>query len=260
VLGTELAAGLQIHPRTARRLLHKLVQEQYATSTPRRYRHGPVYALSPRLIGLAAQAIHCLPLTIAADRPLADLHEQLGRPVFIATPSYRHVVVVHNRGAPPRRWELLPAHASAAGKVLLAHRPSWRAAVSARPLAPVSPATLTTPDQLEHEAQCILERGFATEAAEHVPDRHAVAVAIPSGSDQIPIAALTATIAPHEEASGECAAAIGHHLTLSAELICRKEQTRLRELPRLPWVGSPGDVADHGGHGVRTAHQQQVSS
>jgi DNA-binding IclR family transcriptional regulator len=182
--------------------------------------------------------------------------------VLIATPSYRHVVVVHNHGAPPRRWELLPAHASAAGKVLLAHRPSWRRAVTARPLAPVGLATLTTPDQLEREAQRIQERGFATEAAEHIPDRHAVAVAIPSGSDQIPTAALTAIIAPHEEAPGESAAAIAHHLTLCAELLCRQEQASLRELPRLPWAGSPGDVAegDHGGRCVRTSHQQEVSS
>jgi DNA-binding IclR family transcriptional regulator len=70
---SELAAGLQIRPRTARRLLHKLVQEQYATSTARRYRPGPVYAPSPRLIGLAAQAIHRLPLTIAADGLLSEL-------------------------------------------------------------------------------------------------------------------------------------------------------------------------------------------
>lgn len=60
---TELAAALQIHPRTVRRLLQKLVHEQYATATPRRHRAGLVYALSPRLIGLATRAIDRLGLT-----------------------------------------------------------------------------------------------------------------------------------------------------------------------------------------------------
>jgi DNA-binding IclR family transcriptional regulator len=224
----ELAAGLQIHPRTARRLLHKLVDEQYVTAAPRRYRAGPVYALSPKLIGLAAQALGGLPLTAAAGEVLADLHEHLGHPVFVATPSYRHVVVIHNYGASPRRWELLPARSSAAGKVLLAHRPAWRRALTDRPLAAPPP---TAPAQVERETECILERGFAIEAGEHAPDRHAVAVAIPSGPDRTPIAALTAIVAPDQTAP-ESAAAVVRRLTLTAQQLSVQEQLSLRELPR----------------------------
>jgi DNA-binding IclR family transcriptional regulator len=191
----ELAVGLQIHPRTARRLLHKLVDEQYATATPRGHRAGALYDLSPKLIGLAAHAIGGLPLTTAANRMLAALHEQLDQPVFVATPSYRHVVVVHNHGAPPHRWEFLPARTSAPGKVLLAHRPAWRQAITARSTA----ATPTTAAQIERDAKCILERGFAIEAAERPRDHHAIAVAIPASGDQPPIAALTAIVAPGQE-------------------------------------------------------------
>lgn len=246
----ELAAALQIHPRTARRLLRKLVDEEYARSTSRRYRPGPLYALSPRLVGLAAQAVGRLPLTVNAEPALADLHDQLGRPVFIATPSYRHVVVILNHGAPPRRWELLPAQTSAAGKVLLAHRPAWRQAITARPLA-ASPTTLTAPAQIEGDAECILEQGYAIAAAEHAPERHAVAVAIPPGDNQMPIAALTAILAPGQ-AAPESAAAVARHLALTAQRLCEQAQTSLREPPQLPRAGS-----DDGSETVRPAHQQE---
>jgi len=186
----ELAGAMQIHRRTAQRLLHKLVQQEYATATRRNYRAGPVYALSPRLIGLAAHAIRGLPLTAAADHLLADLHDQLGQPVFIATPSYRHVLVIHNHGTPPRRWDLLPAQTSAAGKMLLAHRPAWRHAISARTRA-ITPAAQRTSAQIERDAEHILNQGYATETApEHGRGCSALAVAIPSDDGQLPIVAL----------------------------------------------------------------------
>jgi DNA-binding IclR family transcriptional regulator len=166
--------------------------------------------------------------------------------VFVTTPSYRHVVVVHNCGAPPRRWDLLPAPSSAPGKVLLAHRPDWRRAVT----APGQAANLPMPPEIERDAERTRQRGFAIEAAEHAHGPHAVAVAIPSRDDQAPIAALTAVIAPGPD---ESAASIARRLSVTAEQLCKREQTRLRDLPRLPWAGS------HNDQDVEPTHHHEVS-
>src|SRR5689334_21747765 len=102
---TEVAEILHVHPRTARRLLAKLVEEQYATRLPRRGRFGPVYVGSPRVVALGAQAIERLPITAAAQGELGDLSRGLRLATFVAVPSYRQVVVVHGVGSGPRRWD-----------------------------------------------------------------------------------------------------------------------------------------------------------
>jgi DNA-binding IclR family transcriptional regulator len=99
-------------------------------------------------VGLAAQAIDRLPLITAAESLLADLHATLHKPVFIATPSYRHVLVLASHGGQPHRWDLLPAHASAAGKLLLAYRRAWRQGVTSDALTAHTPATLTSSARL----------------------------------------------------------------------------------------------------------------
>jgi DNA-binding IclR family transcriptional regulator len=223
----QLAAALQIHQRTARRLLRKLVDEQYVTETRRHCRAAPVYALSPRLIGLAAQAIDRLPLVTVAEPLLAELHATLGIPVFIATPSYRHVLVLVSHGGPPNRWDLLPAHASAAGKLLLAHRPAWRQAITSDALIGHTPATLTSPAELDEQAERILARGFAAETGEHFPDRDAVAVPIAT-NDQQPIAALAAVTSANPS-RGRPSPPVIRALGVTAKSIHHRQHMALRQ-------------------------------
>jgi DNA-binding IclR family transcriptional regulator len=89
--------------------------------------------------------------------------------------------------------ELLPAHATAAGKVLLAHRHRWRHSMLARPLERHTDRTLNTPAQLERVATEIRTRGYAVDDREYRPRHIAIAAPIFSGADDVPAAVAIST-------------------------------------------------------------------
>ncbi len=61
---------------------------------------------------------------------------------------------------------LLPAHATALGKVLLAHHPFAVGELAREPLASFTSATICDPDRLTRELSRIVERGWASEIGE----------------------------------------------------------------------------------------------
>ena len=83
---TQVAAELQVHPRTARRLLNRMVHDGWLT---RRDGARPTYTPTMRIVALAAQLAHRAPLVRHATEVAHDLHERLGSPVHLAIPSYR---------------------------------------------------------------------------------------------------------------------------------------------------------------------------
>ena len=91
----ELAAALGTHPRTARRLLARLVADGYAeptSDTRRRYR------ATLRLAALGRQLIAHAELPRAAAPHVAELHAHTGATAHLVIPSYRDAVcVVHCR-------------------------------------------------------------------------------------------------------------------------------------------------------------------
>ena len=126
----QVAGALKVHPRTARRLLNKLVAEGWLTRSEGRRR---IYAPTMRIVALAAQLVERDPLALAARPAVTRLHEETGLTAHLAIPSYRSTLcLVHRAGGPdarPQLRELVPVHATAAGKVLLAFREPWRADV-----------------------------------------------------------------------------------------------------------------------------------
>ena len=126
----QIAGALRVHPGTARRLLNRLVEDGWlirseAVAEPTRRR----CASSPSAAQLASRDL----LPIAA-KPIVDrLHEETGHAAHLCIPSYRSALrLVHRAGAPearPQFRELVPAHAAAAGKVLLGHRDAGRASI-----------------------------------------------------------------------------------------------------------------------------------
>src|SRR5687767_13420490 len=134
----QVAAALGVHPRTARRHLQVLSSSGWATS-----RAGLVRTYDAALRPLAAvwQHLSRHPLIRAAVPVIAEL-EGDGALVELAVPSFDEVLALrptadggwHARGLPP--------HASAAGKLLLAHRDAWRERLLARPLARFTDATI----------------------------------------------------------------------------------------------------------------------
>jgi DNA-binding IclR family transcriptional regulator len=165
----EIAGALQVHPRTARRLLNRLVADGWLTRSEGRRR---TYTPTLRIVALAAQLAARSPLTRLGESAVEALHLETGATAYLAIPSYRSalclVVSGDGGGGPHGTRELVPAHASAAGKVLLAYRHPWRESVLALPLDAVTAETITDPDALRAQAVDIRARGHAVDHGEHM--------------------------------------------------------------------------------------------
>jgi DNA-binding IclR family transcriptional regulator len=187
----QVAEALRVDARTARRLLNRLTAEGWLIRTDGRVR---TYTLSLRLVALASHFLERAPMTRAAKTVVKELHEQTGGVAHVAVPSYRSVLCLAQRaggcGARPRAGELIPAHATAAGKVLLAHRTPWRESILELPLERVTERTVVDPDAVRAECELTLERGYALDDGEYRDGIQSIA-------------------APVSDASGDVMAAVG---------------------------------------------------
>jgi DNA-binding IclR family transcriptional regulator len=189
----EVAHALQVHPRTARRLLNRLVADGYVTRTEGERR---VYRPTMRLVALAGQVVERSELAQRAAPAVERLHRETGAAAHLSVPSYRSVLCLVHRAGPasdalrPQLRELVPAHSTAAGKVLLAHRLEWRTSVLSQELERYTERTLVEPAELEREAARIRDRGLAIEDGEYRTTQRGIA-------------------APVFDASGEAVAALG---------------------------------------------------
>lgn len=189
----QVAGALRVHPRTARRLLNRLVDDGWVTRTEGRRR---IYAPTLRIVALAAHLAERSDLARAARGPVGRLHEETGAVAHLLIPSYRSALcLVHRAGGPdsrPQLRELVPAHATAGGKVLLAYRDRWRESVLAQPLEAVTERTITDPDALTAELAAIRAGGHATEDGELADGLRGVAAPVhDAGGDVAGALALT---------------------------------------------------------------------
>jgi DNA-binding IclR family transcriptional regulator len=182
----QVAATLQIHPRTARRVLVRLHDEGYLTrSNDSRRRYTP----SMRVVALAGQIAARSPLTSNALPVVAQLHEETGADVHLAVPSYTSVLcVVHADdagGARVQPRELVPTHCTATGKALLAWRQRWRDSVLGQPLEGRTSRTIVEPAALAREADETRSRGYAIEVGELEEGVSAVAAPVFVADDAV---------------------------------------------------------------------------
>jgi DNA-binding IclR family transcriptional regulator len=193
----ELADGLGVHVRTARRVLKRLESEGYVVlSDDRRRRYRPTM----RVVALAGQVVERAELTQTAVPHVAALREELGKGCHLCVPSYLSALcLVHDAGdvgsgCRPHLRELVPCHCTAAGKALLAWRESWRDAVLAEPLESFTDRTTTGPESLRRELGRTVARGYAVEDREYEPDTRGLAAPVFAGTGEA-VAAL-AVVAP----------------------------------------------------------------
>jgi DNA-binding IclR family transcriptional regulator len=187
----QLAEALGAHPRTVRRVLARLAEEEYVV-----YDSDRRYSSTMRLVALAGQVLGNSMLIKRARPYLALAHERTGAIAELLMPSYESVLCVlrvtgEGEIAGPAVQEIAPAHASAGGKVLLAARPRWRESVLGRSLEPHVDHTITDPMVLRRELNNVLANGYATEPDESRPDVMTIAAPITLGSETV--AALQVT-------------------------------------------------------------------
>jgi DNA-binding IclR family transcriptional regulator len=176
----QLAEALHAHPRTVRRVLTQLLQDEYVTVTGDGRR---TYAPTMRLVALAGQIVDGSPLARRGRPYVALARERTGASAHLLVPSYTSVLCLAHCGGTdedvrPHLRELVPAHCAAGGKVLLAWRDRWRASLLAHPLDRVTSRTVTDVRALREELDRVRREGYATEDGELQPTVRAVAAAI----------------------------------------------------------------------------------
>jgi len=216
---TQVANELQVHQRTARRLLNRMVTDGWLT---RRDGPRPTYTPTLRIVALAAQLAQRAPLVRHAIELASELQASTGDAVHLAVPSYRSAlrlvrVTGEECGAPALR-DLAPANATAGGKLLLAFREPWREVVLASPLTAVTERTLAEPLALRAELERSRERGYATEDGEYRRGVRALALPVRAGEEVV--AALAVSSADEIESLVERAERVS---AAAAELSSRLE-------------------------------------
>ena len=180
-----VAATLQIHPRTARRVLVRLHEEGYLTRSDDTRR---LYSPSMRSVALAGQIASRSPLIVRGAEFVARLHEDAGADAHLVVPSYLCALcVVHadGCGASPYPRELVPAHCTATGKALLAWRQRWRDSVLGHALERRTERTIVDRVDLALEADAARSRGYATEDGEFEDGVRAVAAPVFVGGEAV---------------------------------------------------------------------------
>ncbi|MER7490228.1 IclR family transcriptional regulator [Streptomyces sp. NPDC126497] len=166
---TEIAGELGVHKSTAFRLLGVLENRGLVTRTKDRgkYRLG---AGMLRLAGAAAVRLDISQEGVPVCRELAD---ELGETVNIAVLDDDAAVnIMQARGTASvtaQDWlgRRTPLHATAGGKVFLAHLPpAVREGHLVRPLRRFTEGTVTTAPELRAELETVVERGYATTLGE----------------------------------------------------------------------------------------------
>jgi DNA-binding IclR family transcriptional regulator len=221
----EVAHELQVHPRTARRMLSRLVVEGYLHRTEGEQLYQPTM----RIVALAGQIVHRSELAVTAAPHVRRLSERSGAVAHLFVPSYDSVLcLAHAEGdageaVEPLLRELVPCHCTAAGKALLAWRHRWRHDVLSRPLERHTDRTIVEATVVEEECTRVRARGYAVEDGEHGEEVRAVAAPVFDESGEA-VGALTisgpSSSLPDLEALGpgmveaatELSADLGFHL------------------------------------------------
>jgi DNA-binding IclR family transcriptional regulator len=214
----QMAEVLRVDARTARRLLNRLADDGWLVRTEGRVR---TYTLSFRLVALASHFLERAPLTVAATAVVSGLHERTGAVAHVDVPSYRSVLCLAQRAGTrasrPAPRALVPAHATATGKVLLAHRPRWRESVLELPLERVTDRTVVDSDEVRAECELTLRRGYAFAEGEYVDGLESIAAPVPDDSGDV-MAAVALTGPPELDVRGQLALVVAAAGTLRETL------------------------------------------
>jgi IclR family acetate operon transcriptional repressor len=177
----ELATALGQPKPSVFRLLHTITEFGYLQKDPETGR----YALGMRLHTLGAAAVRHEQLRWQALAPLQDLARDTGETVHVGILYDGEITCVQAvDGTRLVRMHAFlgkrtPAHASALGKMLLAHLPEAElAALAARGLPRFTPTTLTTPEALRAALHAIRAQGYARDDEEMEPGLRCLAAAI----------------------------------------------------------------------------------
>lgn len=174
VTAKEIAATLRLPQATAYRLINSLVAEEYLVRTSDLRGFG----LGARLNGLVTAA-STPTVSTAARRQLDDLRGTVRFAVHVIAFHHGNLRILDADPDHPVRAErelVRYLHASAAGKLLLADRTVWQAALPSTPLRQLTPDTITDLAALDTELRTIREQQLAVQIDQLEQDLACLAV------------------------------------------------------------------------------------
>jgi IclR family acetate operon transcriptional repressor len=176
----ELASSLDVHPRTARRLLDRLVAEGYAAAIGDGAR--PRYATTVKVLRLVGPALARSDLVRAAAPFVAELALLSGHTAHLSVPHDQGAVRVVVEGERIAVGDVVSLHSTATGKVLLAHVPAAFEPLRAGGLERRTERTIVDPTDLLVELATVRSRGYALDDAEHEAAVRCAAAVVAGGA------------------------------------------------------------------------------
>lgn len=209
---TELAAGTGLSPSTTHRLARALCEADLMRQDPDTERYG----FGRRLVTLGDRASAALGLA-AARSTLERLAAETGESVNLGVRDGDEVLVLLCVSSAQRlRFDQeagtrIPAHASAMGKVLLAHADDLDIVVNALPpLARLTGATITSRDALRAQLEEVAGQGWALNDEEREAGVRTVAAPVlgPDGRARAAIAVQGPTVRVTDDRLGDIVAVL----------------------------------------------------
>lgn len=192
---SELASALGLPPST----VHGLVKSLQEHGLVAQEISGNRYVLGPALLKLSSVYLDTLDVRARSMRWMHELSWRTGYATRLGVAVLDEVLIIHHDRRPdgteqmPETGLNLPAHASALGKVLLAHNPELENEVLNKPLVELTGDTITDAARLHEQLLEVRKTGTALEYEEAVIGEASVAVPI-YGEGGAVIAALSVVL------------------------------------------------------------------
>ena len=176
----DIAGEVDLPKGTVHGLLRTLQQVGFVEQDP----ESSKYQLGAALLHMGSSYLDGNELRTRALNWSDALAARTNEAVRIGTLHEHQVLIVHHVFRPDNSLQtldvgsLLPLHASALGKILLAHHPFVAAEVVKGELPSYTDATITDPERLERELERVRAQGWAADLGELVADQVALAAPI----------------------------------------------------------------------------------
>ena len=229
---TQIADRVRVTKGSAHRHLTTLVERGYLSqsTTTSRYEIGA----KTRLLGKMAPDFD---LSKLSEGPMRELRDNVGQSVVLSSPTPRGALVLMTiAGTSPieigvRPGSELPFHASAQGKVLLAHAaPPVRKRILATILKAWTDKTTTRADEVEADVSRVLRQGYASAPEQAMLGINAVAVPVFDKTNSC-VAAL-AVVGSIQFIPPVCDDVLVSKLMACGQEISRRLGSRGRDAPR----------------------------
>lgn len=226
----ELAGELGLPKGTVHGILRTLVGVGFVEQDP----ESGKYRLGPALLHMGSSYLDGNELRTRALNWADALATRSGESVRIGTLHENRVLIVHHVFRPDDSRQalevgsLLPAHATALGKALLAHHGYVADELAGKSLAGFTPATVTDTYRFRQQLEQAYKRGWASEVGELLQGSASIAAPIVDRT-QVAVGAIGITGSIERLCEGDCPRAdlVG--------FVVESAQAVSRELGAIPW-------------------------